>query len=76
MVKTQTSALNIAETVLRMAARSKHPREQAIAELGTYADLAEKEAPGNPYSVQLMNVVAALEAGASAEQALRVARNP
>ena len=76
MVETQTSPSNIAEIVLQRAAASKHPKEQALAELATYADLAENEAPGNPYSAHLSNVVAVLEQGGTLEQALKVARSP
>ena len=69
MASTQTSALSFAETVLQRAAESKYPKEQAMGELGTYADLAEKEAPGNPYSALLMKAVKVLEKGGSLEQA-------
>ena len=75
MVKTPTSPSNIAVTVLQTAAASRYPKEQAMAELGTYADLAEQEAPGNPYSALLSSVLAVLEQGGTLEQALKVARS-
>jgi hypothetical protein len=63
--------LNIAETVLRTALKSKYPKEQAEAQLKTFASLANKEAPGNPYSAHLSNVLELLEGGATPEEALR-----
>jgi hypothetical protein len=49
--------------------------EQATAELGTYADLAQREAPGNPYSTELLNVLEVLERGGTLEEAMKVARS-
>lgn len=68
--ETQTSPLSVAEIVLQRAAESRHPRELALGELKATAGLAEREAPGNPYSEQLMNVVEMLEQGNSVEQVL------
>lgn len=69
MGTTQSSALSFAESVLQRAAVSKYPKEQAMGELATYADLAEREAPGNPYSALLMKALKVLEAGGSLKEA-------
>ncbi len=69
MASTKTSALSFAEAVLQRAAVSKHPKEQVMGELGTYAALAEKEAPGNPNSALLMRALKILEAGGSLKEA-------